>query len=422
MKKLLIRLLTFLLLFTIMFGTSPVAVANTARVATVSVSVLNVRSGPGLQYVRIAQVTQGTVLPVLAEQPGWVQVSLAGGRSGWVSSAYVRLRSAPTTLVARVTAGVLNVRSGPGTQYARLTTVSSSTALTVLERQGDWLQVRLPSGQVGWVFVAYAPIAAAPSPPPAPNTPPHAETPPPQENRTAANILRVATVAVSLLNARAGPSTEAALITHLPQGTTLPVVGEQGDWLQVRLPTGQTAWLAGWFVTISTVDAPPSPSNPGGSTVADEVYQPGRISPVGGRVIVIDPGHGGSTPGAVGVTGLLEKEVTLDVSLRVAEKLRQAGAVVVMTRDTDTTVHLARRVAIAEAAGAQAFVSIHANSHPNRNISGTETYYYRGKPSGLESYYLAAHLQNELVKALGLRDIGVKHGNFRVIRETTMPV
>jgi N-acetylmuramoyl-L-alanine amidase len=208
----------------------------------------------------------------------------------------------------------------------------------------------------------------------------------------------------------------------LSQGTSLPVIGEQGDWLQVRLPDGQSAWIGSWLVAKSPGSAPPSPVNNGGSTVPPDTGAPSPgASSLTGKVIVIDPGHGGSNPGAIGVTGLVEKDVVLDVSLRLAQKLRQAGATVIMTRSTDTTVFLAARVAMAEQAGAHAFVSIHANAHPNRAISGTETYYYRYKPNYIESYYLAAHLQNELVKALGLRDIGIKHGNFHVIRETTMP-
>ncbi len=505
LKKNLPIFLVLLLLLTLVPGTGPVG-ANTLKTATVNVSVLNVRSGPGLQHTRITQVTLGTVMPVLSEQPGWVQVSLSNGQKGWVSQEFVTIR---TTLpdgpyTARVTVSILNVRSGPGINFNRITTVAMNSLLSVLNKQGDWLQVQLPSGQTGWVAGEYTaavnthstspPLSTLPvSPNPVP-TPPPATAPPPAATPTASEMIalittdtlnvrsgpgenfarlatvsrddrlpvmqnqgdwlqvvlpsnqtgwilgtytllllnlpeppkpptqslpssdtqKLATVTVSALNARTAPDTSAQVLTLLPQGTTLPVLAEQGDWFQVILPSGQTAWIAGWFTTVSTREVPPSTSNPGGSI-------PMGPSPLAGKIIVIDPGHGGSNSGATGVTGLVEKHLVLDVSLRLAAKLRQAGATVVMTRSDDSTVYLAQRVAIAEAARAHAFVSIHANAHPDRNVSGTETYYFRGRVNDTESYYLAAHLQNELVKALGLRNIGVKHGNFHVIRETTMP-
>lgn len=498
MKKRLSLFLSILLLITLILGTGPLAAANTVRTATVDVSILNVRSGPGLTHTRVDQVTLGTVLPVLAEQPGWVQISLGNGKSGWVSSSYVTLRQ--PALVATVNVSLLNVRSGAGTEFARINTVSQGTVLPVITRQGDWLQVRLSSGQTGWIAGQYtmvteasavnsgqAPVVttpAAPGPVQAVSTavvnvsvlnvrngpgtsferitsvPQGARltvlqkqgewlqvqlptgqtgwvlatyapvtqtttTPPPSNQNPAptgpsAEPQRYATVKINSSTAWSGPGFEHRQVAILAQGSVFPVLSEQGGWVQVRLQDGQAAWIAGWLITVSTEEAPPSPTNPGGSPTINDPAPTGR-SPVAGKVIVLDPGHGGTNPGAVGVTGLLEKEVALDVSLRVAEKLRQAGATVVMTRSGDSTLYLANRVTIAESARAHAFVSIHANAHPDRNTSGTETYYYRNKTNYLEGYYLAAHLQNELVKALGLRDIGIKHGNFHVIRETTMP-
>jgi len=503
LKKALYFSLILLLLLTLVPGTSPVR-ANTSSNATVNVSVLNVRSGPGSQHARIAQVNLGTVLPVLSEQPGWVQVSLSGGRNGWISRDFVTIRTVPdTSYTARVTARVLNVRSGPGTTFSRITTVAMNSLLSVQQKQGDWLQVRLPSGQTGWVAGQHtaAVTTSAPATPPAtnmPTTPPTATPnmpsssemtavvntgilnvrsgpgadfelltsvarnsrlpvlqsqgdwlevllpssqtgwiqgefalllmeladPPPQlqpsQPQQPPQRQKMATVTVGALNARSAPDTSARILALLPQGTTLPVLAEQANWLRVSLLSGQAAWIAGWFASVSTQDAPASPSNPGGNTPTDPTGS--GSSPLAGKIIVVDPGHGGSNPGAVGsLTGLLEKALTLDVSLRVADRLRQGGATVVMTRYDDYAVSLAERVAIAEAARAHAFVSIHANAHPSRDISGTETYFSQNQVNSTESFYLASHLQNELLKSLERSDRGVKHANFHVIRETTMP-
>jgi N-acetylmuramoyl-L-alanine amidase len=93
------------------------------------------------------------------------------------------------------------------------------------------------------------------------------------------------------------------------------------------------------------------------------------------RTVIIDPGHGGSDPGAIGVGGLREKDVTLRLSKLLAAKLRAAGFRVVATREVDRFVSLEERTAIAEASGGDVFVSLHANAATRRSVQGIETYY-----------------------------------------------
>ncbi|EQB63144.1 MAG: Cell wall hydrolase/autolysin [candidate division Zixibacteria bacterium RBG-1] len=92
-------------------------------------------------------------------------------------------------------------------------------------------------------------------------------------------------------------------------------------------------------------------------------------------VIVIDAGHGGQDYGAIGPTGLAEKDVTLDMALRLEKLLSKAGFKVILTRKDDTFIPLAERTQIANSNGADLFISIHANSSKKRNISGFETYF-----------------------------------------------
>ena len=91
-------------------------------------------------------------------------------------------------------------------------------------------------------------------------------------------------------------------------------------------------------------------------------------------VVVLDPGHGGSNPGATGTTGLAEKQLTLAIAGRVAERLRGRGVTVQQTRTTDRTLTLRQRIAIADRLPADLFVSIHANASPTRAQRGFETY------------------------------------------------
>ncbi|MFN3480494.1 MAG: N-acetylmuramoyl-L-alanine amidase, partial [Thermodesulfovibrionales bacterium] len=93
------------------------------------------------------------------------------------------------------------------------------------------------------------------------------------------------------------------------------------------------------------------------------------------RIIVIDPGHGGHDPGAIGPTGLQEKDVVLDIALKLRNILSGDPALEVhLTRDRDIFIPLEERTAIARKKEADLFVSIHANASPNRAARGVETY------------------------------------------------
>ena len=145
-----------------------------------------------------------------------------------------------------------------------------------------------------------------------------------------------------------------------------------------------------------------------------------------GHLIVLDAGHGGSDRGAVGPSGLTEKEVTLAVALKAERILANNGADVIMTRRTDidvaspnasNTEELGARVAKAPY-DAEIFISIHCNSFSNPQSNGMETFYYSGNQ---ESYRLAALLNEELRNYGGLNNRGVKSANFYVIKHSNCP-
>lgn len=91
--------------------------------------------------------------------------------------------------------------------------------------------------------------------------------------------------------------------------------------------------------------------------------------------VVIDPGHGGKDTGTIGPSGLLEKDLVLQVSLKLKELLeKRLGIEAILTRDDDTFIPLEERTAIANQKGADLFISVHANASRNRKVSGIETY------------------------------------------------
>ncbi len=178
------------------------------------------------------------------------------------------------------------------------------------------------------------------------------------------------------------------------------------------------------------------------------------------RKIVLDPGHGGKDPGAVGVDGIAEKDIVLAVAKKLAHKLTQEmGVQVILTRSDDRFIALEDRTAIANAREADLFVSLHMNASPNGEARGLETYYLdkttdeaslrlaarenatsRKNVSDLQfilsdmtqnlkledSITLAHHIQHSLVDSMSkniadVRDLGVKKALFYVLVGARMP-
>lgn len=137
----------------------------------------------------------------------------------------------------------------------------------------------------------------------------------------------------------------------------------------------------------------------------------------GRPVVIIDPGHGGPDPGAIGIGGLQEKGIVLDIGQKVASILERQGIQAVITRSDDRDLDLEPRVQLAERANATVFVSIHANaiSLSRPDVSGLETYYYQ---SGLN---LARTIHQSVLEGTGVQDRGVRSARFYVLRKTSMP-
>lgn len=156
----------------------------------------------------------------------------------------------------------------------------------------------------------------------------------------------------------------------------------------------------------------------------------GRISArtLAGRRIVIDPGHGGSDPGTVGTGKTTEAENVLAIGWELKGLLERAGAQVIMTRQSNVNPaegtsyvgqengQLAARTTLANRADADIFVSLHNDWHDDASVTGTAVYYYKN-----QDWALADAVQRGLVSQLGTVDRGVRHGNFYVLRNTSMP-
>lgn len=137
-------------------------------------------------------------------------------------------------------------------------------------------------------------------------------------------------------------------------------------------------------------------------------------------IVVIDPGHGGGDPGAIGTNGIPEKEVVLGIAVQCLQLNRDlfGGRLdIYLTRYRDTLVSLSDRARLAQRLRADAFVSIHCNHSPNEQARGFEIYLSNKGTDG-RSHALAHCLAERLQYRLGLQKRGIKYANFQVLRET----
>jgi N-acetylmuramoyl-L-alanine amidase len=227
-----------------------------------------------------------------------------------------------------------------------------------------------------------------------------------------------------------------------PSGTTAPPMSAGPS----SLPDSRADEVARMLDKVPPPEPPPAISN--------------KPVVTGLRRIVVDAGHGGKDPGAIGPNGVREKDVTLAIARKLANKLRETlGCEVVLTRDSDVFLPLEERTAIANKVGADLFLSVHANAATNRQAYGVETYYLNfskndkaaavaARENGTslkevgdlelilfdlmanskinESSRLAAEIQKSLVEKLAeryddVRDLGVRQGPFYVLLGATMP-
>ncbi len=141
-------------------------------------------------------------------------------------------------------------------------------------------------------------------------------------------------------------------------------------------------------------------------------------------LIYIDPGHGGTDPGAIGVGGLRESDVVLGIALKLNSLLTKGGFRTMMSRDSDVFVDLITRSQEANNAGADIFISIHTNAFGTPTPKGTEIWYYPNGYKGdtRDNKTFAQIIYNNLMKEINTVDRGLKEGpSLSVLNKTKMP-
>ncbi|HEX5871111.1 MAG TPA: N-acetylmuramoyl-L-alanine amidase [Longimicrobium sp.] len=327
-----------------------------------------------------------------------------------------------------VTGGADTLASGSDAIYARPTPTGPyrwffprGARLAVAERRGEQYRVRLAEGTDAWIDAAALSLAEAAPPPPAPG-------PVNSSISSAADGLD--------LRVRAGG--RPFLVETSETGAVVTVYGATGGMMTTAAPFG------GWFRAAEQTGGEGSTRY--GLTLAGGVWgykawyegngdlvvrlrKPPAIdprNPLRGRRIVIDPGH--PPAGATGPTGLYEGDANLAIALPLAEKLRAAGAEVILTRtgreglvsSTNSGEELRARVQLAVSRDAEMLISVHNNAfgegaNPFRAM-GTSVYYFHPFAAGL-----ARELDREIVAVTRIRDLGALQQNLALARPTWLP-
>src|SRR5699024_6081998 len=218
-----------------------------------------------------------------------------------------------------------------------------------------------------------------------------------------------------------GPGTNHEIIGYTSKGDAYNSVKSTNNWNKVVLGDGSTGWIAGWLTdsSIGNNNTPKKTYNiNSGSTHG---AQPQSNNPANGSLegynIVLDPGHGGKDSGAIGIDGVYEKNVIMSTADSIVQKLRAAGATVILTRDSDRFLTLQERADMSNSYNTHAFISLHYNAYPILGINGVSTHFY----SGGEDRQLASALQSALKQNITLYSRGIIQSIYHVLRENSNP-
>ena len=191
-------------------------------------------------------------------------------------------------------------------------------------------------------------------------------------------------------------------VSTVNAGTIFNYEDRENDFYKVTIGNGKKAYIPYWLV------------NANFATIESDSQLPQGIEHA---KIVIDPGHGGDDPGAV-VTFSEKHEAdhTLTTALLLKKELENLGATVILTRESDKSVSLENRAQLSNREKANAFISLHFDSGPNSNASGTTGYYFTST-----SENLAQTVNKYIARNLTLKSQGTKFQNFLVLRENKQP-
>ncbi|PLT30887.1 SH3 domain-containing protein [Peribacillus deserti] len=361
------------------------------KIAVVRADQVNVRETPSKDGSILGKVNKGTSLPIEGNDGDWIKVNYQRG-TGWIHSAFAEVNSfadtdSPTSnesqdTIATITAERLVIRDTPSLNGKVVDTAANGNQYTILDEKNSWVKIRLQPGKTGWAAGWYIEKNSS------------------NEQQSAKKVIKGNKIKI-LYNGtslREKADANSNVIKRAEEGEIYTALSIKNDWYQIKRNNSQTAWVAGWMVSIDGF--------------GPQVKKPGADLHLKNKTIIIDPGHGGRDNGTTGLKGNLEKNITLRTASLLYDKLKAAGANAILTRSTDTYISLESRVSISHRYSADAFISIHYDGSPEDNANGFTSYYLHGYQETL-----AQELHYSLSQYVKLKDRGVREGDYHVLRE-----
>jgi N-acetylmuramoyl-L-alanine amidase len=410
---------------------------------TVTASDVNFRSGAGTSYPVIGMLQKGNVLRVVEKQGDWIKAVSPNGVTGWVAGWLTSGISGAgasqfaVTAEAGKTARTLTV-TGP---FDSAVVIPSSDGKSVLVSTSTFLNAdaSLPvnSYEFGTLKVSGSDVTLSYQ----------GEASYFVKTNVAGKVVLEFRPSVTSVDLKANGAGD--ILTINTVGYAEPSVVRNGNSVKVSLPgasyTGSVVSAQGQLVKAVAVQSGSSSTDvvltidqntpylikKVGNSIEAHIGVPGLT----GKRIVVDPGHETDDPGAIGPTGLSERNVNWEIAQRLVNLLRAAGADAVLTRSglyspseapSDWTPRpheysgsLAKRAAWS--IGADLFISIHNDSNADRNVCGTAVYVCDGMLNSAESRRFANLVLEDLTAAIGTQSHGVKSSELYVVRESSSP-
>lgn len=428
----------------------------------------NLRKGPSTDTEKLQVLALNTQVTVIGETTGWYEVRLSDGTEGWVSDSLVGVECYIAEPVG------VNVRTGPGTNYAKIITLYPKEKVVVLERQTGWYRVSYGSNKTGWIADWLVPLASSLT---QPTTVPglklffpgierdcelsgeisqssHIASLTWEQSEAGTTAIVQLKHAVGYKLASTGDSwrlTFGTWLTNLQfaadatgsrilltlDGQGQPTLAYDAESQTVVIKLANATLAEGVPVSLTgdgTLVAKAQAAQVGGDVrvsvtlarqtayhltrVDDATWEVSFASPtLAGKTIALDPGHGATDPGAMGTKGWNEKDYTHDIINRVRQLLQAAGAKVVTTREISSPyIEAHGRAALINQSGADLFLSVHINSFDKSSVRGLETYYYPRN----DNERFARLVQGELVGALGWPDRGVRSNTLYILTKEAL--
>lgn len=389
--------------------------------AQANVSSLNIRSEANLNSSVISSIKPGKNYEVIQKENEWTLIDIGNNSQGWAFNSFLTYSQEEVTtdnnddppntnlgLASNksviITADVLNIRSQATTDSDIIGKLSLGDMVTILEVSNNWYRIKHDSPSA-WISAIYADelpdeIIDDQDENHQVDKLPYIDS---DDNLSNTSNKPKVIMPIDGINIRQGPSTNHPVVHKAKKNDSFEIINSEEDWYEILLTDGSSAYVASWVVNVENIDSL-------------DIYSK-YTDLLEGVTIVIDPGHGGIDSGAIGSSfKTLEKDIILSTSLLLEEKLKTAGANVIMTRNTDVFLSLAQRTDISSKHQADAFISIHYNTNPNKLMNGTIVYY--NNENGPDAL-LAKTLQRSIVETTSLNNMGARYGNYYVLRENS---